>query len=307
MEEIMSWETEELAAAEHLCRRADRTPWQGQGRDPDIVKLYLQEIGGCPLLTADEERALGQRIQAGDEEAVRIFQQANLRLVVAVAKRYVGRGVAFLDLIQEGNLGLMIAVRKFDWRLGNKFSTYATWWIRQMIQRAIPQQGRAIRLPVHMAEALARVNRAKEELRRGLDRDPLPEEIAWHTGMPLEKVLQVQRAARMEAVSLQRPVHEDDDAELGDFLEGDGADDPEEKVLKASLREQIGIALETLTPREALVIRRRYGLDGQAPRTLEQVGAELCLTRERVRQIEAKAERKLRLWMQRKGLKEYLK
>ena len=274
--------------------------------DPDIVRLYMREISRFPLLSAEEERELAKRVEAGDAKAIRTFQQANLRLVVSLAKRYQGRGVPLLDLIQEGNLGLMLAVRKYDYRLGTKFSTYATWWIRQMIQRAICRDGRTIRLPVHMAEAIAKVNRVREEHLRAFDREPTPKEIAKAMRLPLERVMQILNAARMEVVSLQRPVYEEEETELGEMIMDERAPSPEKELMQSSLRDKLDEMLKKLTPREELVIRLRYGLDGQEPRTLEQIGRELKLTRERVRQIETKAKRKLMAMAQRYGLTDFL-
>ncbi len=259
----------------------------------DSVKIYLKDIGRVPLLTADQEIELAKRIEQGDEEAKKILSQANLRLVVSIAKRYVGRGMQFLDLIQEGNLGLMKAVDKFDYTKGFKFSTYATWWIRQSITRAIADQARTIRIPVHMVETINKQVRATRHLLQLYGREPTPEEIAKYLGCPEERVREIQKIAQ-DPVSLETPIGEEEDSHLGDFIEDNTALSPSDVAESNMLKEQLIQVLNTLTPREEKVLRLRYGLDDSHPRTLEEVGREFNVTRERIRQIEAKALRKLR-------------
>ena len=271
----------------------------------DPVKMYLKDIGQVPLLSADEEIELAQRMLAGDEAAKKRLSEANLRLVVSIAKRYVGRGLLFLDLIQEGNLGLMKAVEKFDYQKGFKFSTYATWWIRQSITRAIADQARTIRIPVHMVETIHRLTRASRVLVQKLGREPTPEELADEMGVPLERVREIQRIAQ-DPVSLETPVGEEDDSHLGDFIEDEHADAPSDHAAATVLKEQILGVLDTLTPREEKVLRLRYGIDDGKLRTLEEVGKEFNVTRERIRQIEAKALRKLRHPSRSKKLKDFL-
>lgn len=259
----------------------------------DPVRMYLKEIGRVPLLTADQEIALAKRIEAGDEEAKQELAEANLRLVVSIAKRYVGRGMSFLDLIQEGNMGLMKAVDKFDYRLGFKFSTYATWWIRQAITRAIADQARTIRIPVHMVETINKLIRIQRQLLQDLGREPTPEEIGAEMNMPTNKVRDILKIAQ-EPVSLETPIGEEDDSHLGDFIEDKDATSPEQHASYEMLKEQLEQVLETLTDREENVLRLRFGLDDGRTRTLEEVGKVFGVTRERIRQIEAKALRKLR-------------
>ncbi len=270
----------------------------------DSVKIYLKDIGKVPLLTADEEIALAKRMEEGDEEAKKILSEANLRLVVSIAKRYVGRGMQFLDLIQEGNLGLMKAVEKFDYTKGFKFSTYATWWIRQAITRAIADQARTIRIPVHMVETINKQGRATRQLLQRLGREPSPEEIAEYLGVSVERVREIQKIAQ-DPVSLETPIGEEEDSHLGDFIEDDKALSPSEQAEAKMLKEQLIQVLNTLTPREEKVLRLRYGLDDSHPRTLEEVGREFNVTRERIRQIEAKALRKLRHPNRLKKLKDF--
>ena len=259
----------------------------------DHVKLYLKDIGKYPLLSMDEEVELAKRMEQGDEDAKQQLSQANLRLVVNIAKRYVGRGMHFLDLIQEGNLGLIKAVEKFDYTRGYKFSTYATWWIRQSITRAIADQARTIRIPVHMVETIHKLSRVTRTLLQELGRDPTPEEIAERMEVSVEKVIEIQKI-NQEPVSLETPIGEEEDSHLGDFIEDEQAKSPSDLVSFAMLREQLIGVLNTLTPREEKVLRLRYGVDDGRPRTLEEVGKEFNVTRERIRQIEAKALRKLR-------------
>jgi RNA polymerase primary sigma factor len=271
----------------------------------DPVRMYLKEIGRIDLLTAEEEVELAKGIEAGDEEARRRLAEANLRLVVSIAKRYVGRGMLFLDLIQEGNLGLIKAVEKFDYRKGYKFSTYATWWIRQAITRAIADQARTIRIPVHMVETINKLVRINRQLLQELGRDPTPEEIAAEMDIPPERVREIMKIAQ-EPVSLETPIGEEEDSHLGDFIEDEDALAPAEAASFILLKEQLEEVLETLTPRERDVLRLRFGLiDGRA-RTLEEVGQKFNVTRERIRQIEAKALRKLRHPTRSKKLKDYL-
>ena len=270
----------------------------------DSVKIYLKDIGKVPLLTADQEIELAKRMEEGDEEAKHILSEANLRLVVSIAKRYVGRGMQFLDLIQEGNLGLMKAVEKFDYTKGFKFSTYATWWIRQAITRAIADQARTIRIPVHMVETINKQVRATRQLLQKLGREPSPEEIAEFIGATPERVREIQKIAQ-EPVSLETPIGEEEDSHLGDFIEDSNAAAPAEVAEANMLREQLISVLSTLTPREEKVLRLRYGIDDSHPRTLEEVGKEFNVTRERIRQIEAKALRKLRHPNRIKKLKDY--
>jgi RNA polymerase primary sigma factor len=271
----------------------------------DPVRMYLKEIGKIPLLTADEEIELAQAIEEGDEEAKRKLAEANLRLVVSIAKRYVGRGMLFLDLIQEGNLGLIKAVEKFDYRKGFKFSTYATWWIRQAITRAIADQARTIRIPVHMVETINKLIRVSRQLLQELGREPMPEEIADEMGLSEDKVREILKIAQ-EPVSLETPIGEEEDSHLGDFIPDDDAPAPAEAAAFTMLREQLVDVLDTLTPREEKVLRLRFGLDDGRVRTLEEVGREFNVTRERIRQIEAKALRKLRHPSRSKKLKDYL-
>ena len=271
----------------------------------DHVKLYLKDIGKYPLLSMDEEIELAKRMEQGDEEAKQKLSQANLRLVVNIAKRYVGRGMHFLDLIQEGNLGLIKAVEKFDYKRGYKFSTYATWWIRQSITRAIADQARTIRIPVHMVETIHKLSRVTRTLLQELGRDPYPSEIAERMGIPEEKVIEIQKI-NQEPVSLETPIGEEEDSHLGDFIEDEGAKSPSDLVSFAMLREQLLSVLNTLTPREEKVLRLRYGIDDGRPRTLEEVGKEFNVTRERIRQIEAKALRKLRNPARLKKLKDFV-
>jgi len=259
----------------------------------DPVRIYLKDIGRVPLLTPDEESELAQRILEGNDDASQRLVEANLRLVVSIAKRYLGRGMQFLDLIQEGNLGLMKAVEKFDHTKGFKFSTYATWWIRQAITRAIADQARTIRIPVHMGETINKIKKASSQLLHENDREPTIEEIAEYINTPIEKVREAIRASQ-EPVSLETPIGEEEDSHLGDFIPDESALTPQEAAAQALLKEQLNSVLSTLTPREEKVIRLRFGLDDGRPRTLEEVGDEFEVTRERIRQIEAKALRKLR-------------
>ncbi|MCW6661404.1 RNA polymerase sigma factor RpoD [Aerococcaceae bacterium NML201209] len=271
----------------------------------DPVRMYLKEIGRVPLLSADEEINLAVRIQEGDEIAKQELAEANLRLVVSIAKRYVGRGMQFLDLIQEGNMGLMKAVEKFDHTKGFKFSTYATWWIRQAITRAIADQARTIRIPVHMVETINKLVRIQRQLLQDLGREPTPEEIGAEMDLPTDKVREILKIAQ-EPVSLETPIGEEDDSHLGDFIEDEGAMSPEVFTSSALLREQLEDVLDTLTDREENVLRLRFGLDDGNIRTLEQVGKVFGVTRERIRQIEAKALRKLRHPSRSKQLKDFL-
>jgi RNA polymerase primary sigma factor len=271
----------------------------------DPVRMYLKEIGKVPLLSSEEEIELATRIEQGDERAKKKLAEANLRLVVSIAKRYVGRGMLFLDLIQEGNLGLIKAVEKFDYRKGFKFSTYATWWIRQAITRAIADQARTIRIPVHMVETINKLIRIQRQLLQELGRDPHPEEIAEIMELPVEKVREIQKTAQ-EPVSLETPIGEEEDSHLGDFIPDDDALAPAEAAAFTMLKEQLINVLDTLTPREEKVLRLRFGLDDGRARTLEEVGKEFNVTRERIRQIEAKALRKLRHPSRSKKLKDYL-
>jgi RNA polymerase primary sigma factor len=271
----------------------------------DPVRMYLKEIGKVPLLSPDEEVSLAQRIEEGDQVARKKLAEANLRLVVSIAKRYVGRGMQFLDLIQEGNLGLIKAVEKFDYRKGYKFSTYATWWIRQAITRAIADQARTIRIPVHMVETINKLIRVSRQLLQELGREPQAEEIAKIMEMPVDKVREIMKIAQ-EPVSLETPIGEEEDSHLGDFIPDDDALAPAEAAAFTMLKEQLINVLDTLTPREEKVLRLRFGLDDGRARTLEEVGKEFNVTRERIRQIEAKALRKLRHPSRSKKLKDYL-
>ncbi|HOA81843.1 MAG TPA: RNA polymerase sigma factor RpoD [Defluviitaleaceae bacterium] len=271
----------------------------------DPVRMYLKEIGKVPLLTAEEEIELAIRMENGDEEAKRKLAEANLRLVVSIAKRYVGRGMLFLDLIQEGNLGLIKAVEKFDYRKGFKFSTYATWWIRQAITRAIADQARTIRIPVHMVETINKLIRVSRQLLQELGREPQPEEIAKEMDMPVSKVREIIKIAQ-EPVSLETPIGEEEDSHLGDFIPDEDVPVPSEAAAFTLLKEQLIDVLDTLTDREQRVLRLRFGLDDGRARTLEEVGRVFNVTRERIRQIEAKALRKLRHPSRSKKLKDYL-
>ena len=271
----------------------------------DPVKMYLKDIGEVPLLSADDEIDLASRIQEGDEEAKKKLSEANLRLVVSIAKRYVGRGMLFLDLIQEGNIGLMKAVEKFDYQKGFKFSTYATWWIRQAITRAIADQARTIRIPVHMVETINKLTRVSRILLQTLGREPTPAEIAREMGVSEERVREIQKIAQ-DPVSLETPIGEEEDSHLGDFIEDDRAITPSDSVSTTMLKETLLSVLNSLTPREEKVLRLRYGVDDGRPRTLEEVGKEFNVTRERIRQIEAKALRKLRHPSRSKHLKDFL-
>ena len=271
----------------------------------DPVRMYLKEIGRVPLLTAEEEVALAKRMQDGDEEAQKRLAEANLRLVVSIAKRYVGRGMLFLDLIQEGNLGLIKAVEKFDYTKGYKFSTYATWWIRQAITRAIADQARTIRIPVHMVETINKLIRVSRQLLQQLGREPIPEEIAKEMDITVERVREIMKIAQ-EPVSLETPSGEEEDSHLGDFIEDQDAPAPADAASFMLLKEQLEEVLDTLTPREEKVLRLRFGLDDGRARTLEEVGQSFGVTRERIRQIEAKALRKLRHPSRSRKLKDFL-
>ena len=271
----------------------------------DPVRMYLKEIGKVPLLSADEEVELAKRMENGDIEAKKKLAEANLRLVVSIAKRYVGRGMLFLDLIQEGNLGLIKAVEKFDYKKGYKFSTYATWWIRQAITRAIADQARTIRIPVHMVETINKYVRVQRQLLQELGREPQPEEIAKHMNMPVDRVREIQKIS-LEPVSLETPIGEEENSHLGDFIQDDNVPVPAEAAAFTLLREQLDEVLGTLTEREQKVLKLRFGLEDGRARTLEEVGKEFKVTRERIRQIEAKALRKLRHPSRSRKLKDYL-
>ncbi|MBR3132911.1 MAG: RNA polymerase sigma factor RpoD [Clostridia bacterium] len=271
----------------------------------DPVRMYLREIGKIPLLTFDEELELAQRVLDGDEDAKQKLAESNLRLVVSIAKKYVGRGMLFLDLIQEGNMGLIKAVEKFDYEKGYKFSTYATWWIRQAITRAIADQARTIRIPVHMVETINKLIRTSRHLLQQLGREPTAEEIAKEMDISVEKVMEIQKIAQ-DPVSLETPIGEEDDSHLGDFIPDDESPAPQDSAAYTLLKEQLEEVMQTLTPREAKVLKLRFGLEDGKARTLEEVGREFKVTRERIRQIEAKALRKLRHPSRSKRLKDYM-
>ena len=271
----------------------------------DPVRMYLKEIGKVPLLSAEREIELAKRMEEGDEDAKKELAEANLRLVVSIAKRYVGRGMLFLDLIQEGNLGLIKAVEKFDYHKGYKFSTYATWWIRQAITRAIADQARTIRIPVHMVETINKLIRVSRQLLQELGREPLPEEIAKELDMPVERVREILKISQ-EPVSLETPIGEEEDSHLGDFIQDDNVPVPAEAAAQTLLKEQLDEVLDTLTEREQKVLRLRFGMNDGRARTLEEVGREFDVTRERIRQIEAKALRKLRHPSRSRKLRDYL-
>ena len=280
------------------------TTYEGINVD-DPVRMYLREIGRVPLLTFDEELDLAKRILKGDEEAKKKLAESNLRLVVSIAKKYVGRGMLFLDLIQEGNMGLIKAVEKFDYTKGFKFSTYATWWIRQAITRAIADQARTIRIPVHMVETINKLIRTSRHLLQQLGREPTPEEIAEEMEIPVEKVMEIQKIAQ-DPVSLETPIGEEDDSHLGDFIQDEDSPAPHDSAAYTLLKEQLEEVMSTLTPREAKVLKLRFGLEDGKARTLEEVGREFQVTRERIRQIEAKALRKLRHPSRSKKLRDYM-
>ena len=271
----------------------------------DPVRMYLREIGKIPLLSFDEELELAKRVINGDEEAKQKLAESNLRLVVSIAKKYVGRGMLFLDLIQEGNMGLIKAVEKFDYTKGYKFSTYASWWIRQAITRAIADQARTIRIPVHMVETINKLIRTSRHLLQQLGREPTPEEIAQEMEIPVEKVMEIQKIAQ-DPVSLETPIGEEDDSHLGDFIQDEDSPAPQDSAAYTLLKEQLEEVMNTLTPREAKVLKLRFGLEDGRARTLEEVGREFQVTRERIRQIEAKALRKLRHPSRSKKLKDYM-
>ncbi len=271
----------------------------------DPVRMYLREIGKIPLLSYEEELDLAKRILQGDEEAKQKLAESNLRLVVSIAKKYVGRGMLFLDLIQEGNMGLIKAVEKFDYTKGYKFSTYATWWIRQAITRAIADQARTIRIPVHMVETINKLIRTSRHLLQQMGREPTPEELAKELEMPVEKVMEIQKIAQ-DPVSLETPIGEEDDSHLGDFIQDEDSPAPHDSAAYTLLKEQLEEVMNTLTPREAKVLKLRFGLEDGKARTLEEVGKEFMVTRERIRQIEAKALRKLRHPSRSKRLKDYM-
>ena len=271
----------------------------------DPVRMYLREIGKIPLLSFDEELELAKRVINGDEEAKQKLAESNLRLVVSIAKKYVGRGMLFLDLIQEGNMGLIKAVEKFDYTKGYKFSTYATWWIRQAITRAIADQARTIRIPVHMVETINKLIRTSRHLLQQLGREPTPEEIAQEMEIPVEKVMEIQKIAQ-DPVSLETPIGEEDDSHLGDFIQDEDSPAPQDSAAYTLLKEQLEEVMNTLTPREAKVLKLRFGLEDGKARTLEEVGKEFQVTRERIRQIEAKALRKLRHPSRSKKLRDYM-
>ena len=271
----------------------------------DPVRMYLKEIGRIPLLSFEEELELAKRVLENDEEAKQKLAESNLRLVVSIAKKYVGRGMLFLDLIQEGNMGLIKAVEKFDYKKGYKFSTYATWWIRQAITRAIADQARTIRIPVHMVETINKLIRTSRHLLQILGREPMPEEIAEEMEIPVEKVMEIQKIAQ-DPVSLETPIGEEDDSHLGDFIPDDESPAPHDSAAYTLLKEQLEEVMSTLTPREAKVLKLRFGLEDGKARTLEEVGREFQVTRERIRQIEAKALRKLRHPSRSKRLKDYM-
>ena len=271
----------------------------------DPVRMYLREIGKIPLLSYEEEAELAQKILEGDEEAKQKLAESNLRLVVSIAKKYVGRGMLFLDLIQEGNMGLIKAVEKFDYNKGFKFSTYATWWIRQAITRAIADQARTIRIPVHMVETINKLIRTSRQLLQQNGREPTPEEIAKEMEISVEKVMEIQKIAQ-DPVSLETPIGEEDDSHLGDFIQDEDSPAPQDSAAHTLLREQLEEVMDTLTPREAMVLKLRFGLEDGKARTLEEVGKQFDVTRERIRQIEAKALRKLRHPSRSKKLRDYM-
>ena len=300
LEEEIQLEEEEEIDVEHI----DLSVPEGVSLE-DPVRMYLKEIGKIPLLSTEAEIELARRMENGDREAAKRLAESNLRLVVSIAKRYVGRGMQFLDLIQEGNLGLIKAVEKFDYRKGYKFSTYATWWIRQAITRSIADQARTIRIPVHMVETINRLVRTSRQLLQELGREPSMEEVAARADMPVERVSEIMKMSQ-EPVSLETPIGEEEDSHLGDFIQDDNVMVPQDAATSILLHEQLMEVLETLTEREQKVLRLRFGLDDGRPRTLEEVGREFKVTRERIRQIEAKALRKLRHPSRSKKLKDYL-
>ena len=297
-------DVEDLKEVEDLKLDELDTNFEGISVD-DPVRMYLREIGKIPLLSYEKELELAQRILKNDEEAKQELAEANLRLVVSIAKKYVGRGMLFLDLIQEGNMGLIKAVEKFDYTKGFKFSTYATWWIRQAITRAIADQARTIRIPVHMVETINRLIRTSRHLLQQLGREPLPEEIAKEMDISVEKVMEIQKIAQ-DPVSLETPIGEEDDSHLGDFIQDEDSPAPHDAASFTLLREQLEEVMNTLTPREAKVLKLRFGLEDGKSRTLEEVGREFQVTRERIRQIEAKALRKLRHPSRSKKLRDYM-